>query len=55
MNGMNLLIGAVVAILFYFIAIWLLGIIALAIPNVIIALVAVLIFVGFISGKININ
>lgn len=55
LNWINLIIGAIVAILFYFIANWLLGIINFAIPNVIVALIAILIFLGFALGKININ
>ena len=55
MNGMNLLIGAIAAILFYFLAVWVLGLINLIIPNIVLALIAVLIFLGFITGKINIG
>lgn len=52
---MNILIGAIAAILFYFVAIWVLGLINLAIPSIVLALIAVLIFLGFITGKINIG
>lgn len=50
----NILIGAIVALLFYFIAIWLLGMIALAIPSIIVSLIAVVIFLAFAFGKVNI-
>lgn len=51
---MNLLFGAIAAILFYFLAVWILGLINLAIPNIVLALIAVLIFLGFITGKISV-
>lgn len=55
MSGINILIGAIVAVLFYVLAGWLLTLISFAIPNIVLALIAILIFIGFVSGKINIG
>lgn len=54
LNVKSLIIGALVAILFYFLAIWVLDLIKLVVPNIILALIAILIFLGFATVKVNV-